>query len=123
MGWNTGVSFGLFASDGVLGRWLLPAFAAVVVVGLLVWLWRTESRWTGIALGLIMGGAVGNLVDRVRYGAVADFLDLHLAGYHWPAFNAADTGITVGAAMLVLDSLFGDGESHKKGDERGGKKQ
>ena len=73
---------------------------------LVIWLARADRRLIGVAIGLIVGGALGNLVDRVRYGAVADFLDVHAWGYHWPAFNAADSAITVGAVTLVLDSLF-----------------
>ena len=63
------------------------------------------------ALAMIIGGAVGNLVDRLRHGAVTDFIDLHVAGYHWPVFNIADSAITVGAALLLIDSLFGGKKS------------
>ncbi len=106
LGWNRGVSFGLFNSDNPWGRYVFVAVAAVVVAALLYWLWREATRWSTFAVGLIVGGAVGNVVDRVQFGAVVDFLDFHVAGYHWPAFNAADSGICIGAAMLVVESLF-----------------
>ncbi len=106
MGWNRGVSFGLFDGDSAINVWILPLVALAIVVALVVWLRRVQGVWLAFAIGLVIGGALGNVVDRLRFGAVADFLDFHVAGYHWPAFNLADTGITVGVAMLVLDSLF-----------------
>ncbi len=108
LGWNRGVSFGLFNSDSALNLWLLPFVALAIVVALLIWLSRVDGLLLGYAIGMVIGGAIGNVVDRLfrDQRAVADFLDLHLAGYHWPAFNLADTGITVGAAILIIDSLF-----------------
>jgi len=106
MGWNRGVSFGLFHSDSPVHVIVLSGIAMVIVIALLVWLWRAVSRWTAVALGLIIGGALGNVIDRLRFGAVADFLDVHAFGYHWPAFNVADSAIVVGAGMLILESLF-----------------
>lgn len=114
MVWNRGVSFGLFNDSGTWGRWLLPVLAAVISAVLLVWLWRIAERLTAVALGLIIGGAVGNLIDRlVHDGAVADFLLFHVGRYAWPAFNVADSAITVGAVVLVADSLFGKAERNK----------
>lgn len=115
MGWNRGVSFGMFDSDSPQNQWLLVALALVIVVVLLVWMKRAESRLVTIAIGLIVGGAIGNVIDRLHFGAVADFLDFYIGAYHWPAFNVADTGITVGAVVLVLDSLFVSSENDKKG--------
>jgi signal peptidase II len=115
MGWNRGVSFGLFNTGSAMAVWLLPALAAAIVVVLTVWLSRVDRLLLGAALGSIIGGAVGNVIDRLRYGAVADFLDFHAMGYHWPAFNLADTMITVGAAVLVFDSLFVRSEPGKRG--------
>ena len=115
MGWNRGISFGLMNRESAFNAWVLPLVAVVIVVILSVWLWRNERTIVAIALGLVIGGALGNVVDRLRYGAVADFLDFHAAGIHWPAFNVADTSITVGAAMLVLESLFARRESPKNG--------
>ena len=104
--WNRGVSFGMLATDGALGQWLLGAFALAVTVGLVVWLWRATTRWVALALGLTIGGAIGNVIDRARYGAVFDFLDFHVGGWHWPAFNMADTAISLGVAGLVLATLL-----------------
>jgi len=104
---NRGVSFGMFGSDSNLGRWLLTALALAIVCALAVWLWRVEKPWLAVALGLIIGGAIGNVIDRAMVGAVVDFLDFHVADYHWPAFNVADMGITCGAAVLIWDSVFG----------------
>ena len=113
MGWNRGISFGLFDGASSWNAEILSMIALAIVVLLLVWLGRVEKPLEAWAIGLIVGGALGNVVDRVRYGAVADFLDFHVAGYHWPAFNAADAGITVGAAFLVADSLFGGNKRRK----------
>jgi signal peptidase II len=104
--WNRGVSFGMFDSDGALAPWLLSSLALAVTVALLVWLRRVEHPLTAVGLGLIVGGAVGNVIDRVRFGAVVDFLDVHAAGWHWPAFNVADSAICVGAALLLADGLL-----------------
>jgi len=105
MGWNRGVSFGLFNTDSAINTWLLPALALAIVAALLYWLHRAESTRISVALGLVIGGALGNVVDRLHYDGVADFLDFYLGGYHWPAFNIADCGITLGAIVLVFDSL------------------
>ncbi|TVR95405.1 MAG: signal peptidase II [Rhodospirillales bacterium] len=112
MTWNPGVSFGLFREAGAAAAWLLPTIAAVVVAALLVWLYRIERLFLGMALAFIIGGAVGNVIDRILYGAVADFLDFHVMGFHWPAFNLADTMITIGAVMVVADALLAPG--HKR---------
>jgi signal peptidase II len=113
MGWNKGVSFGLFNQDSPYSAWVLSALALAITAGLLVWLWRVERRGLALAVGLVVGGALGNVIDRVRFGAVADFLDFHAFGWHWPAFNVADAGISLGAALIVLDSLFGGRERPK----------
>jgi signal peptidase II len=104
--WNRGVSFGMFNSGGAFAPWLLSGLALAVVVGLMVWLKRSDQLLTGLGLGLVIGGALGNVIDRIRYGAVVDFLDFHLASYHWPAFNLADAGICVGAVLMLVDGLF-----------------
>ena len=104
--WNRGVSFGMFDTAGALGPWLLSGLALAVVAALVFWLGRIEHSLAGAALGLIIGGALGNVIDRVRFGAVVDFLDFHAYGYHWPAFNVADSAICVGAALLLLDGLL-----------------
>ena len=99
---NDGVSFGILG--GLAPWWTLAAVGVAIAAALIVWLWRTQSTLTAAALGLIIGGALGNVVDRVRYGAVTDFLDFHVGGYHWPAFNFADAAIFCGAGFLLLDS-------------------
>ena len=104
--WNRGVSFGMLQGLGAILPWALAAVALAVIVGLVVWLSRTGQRPVAFGLGLVIGGALGNVVDRARYGAVADFLDFHLAGYHWPAFNLADAAICVGAVILIADGLL-----------------
>jgi signal peptidase II len=104
--WNRGVSFGLFNEAGAAGPWVLSGLAIAVVLGLLYWLRQADGRVTVAALGLVIGGALGNVIDRFRFGAVIDFLDVHMAGYHWPAFNVADAAICVGAGLLLLDGLL-----------------
>jgi signal peptidase II len=104
--WNRGVSFGMLDSDGALAPWLLSGLALAVVVALLIWLRQVEHPLPAVGLGLIIGGAVGNVIDRVRFGAVIDFLDVHALGWHWPAFNVADSAICIGAALLLVDGLL-----------------
>ncbi len=114
MGWNRGISFGFLNNDSPMNSWVLPLVTVLIVCFLAVWLVRAGYILVATALGLIIGGALGNLIDRIRYGAVADFLDFHAFGYHWPAFNVADAAITAGAAVLVWDSLFTGEEPSKK---------
>lgn len=107
LGWNRGVSFGML-SGLALPAWSLAILALTVSAVLLIWLWRTSSWLVSCGLGLLVGGALSNALDRLRYGAVTDFLDFHLAGWHWPAFNLADAGIVCGALALILDVLIAD---------------
>lgn len=104
--WNRGVSFGMFGTDSPWGPVLLSALALIISTCLVIWLRRVEERFLAAAIGLVLGGALGNVIDRLQYGAVADFLDFHAFGYHWPAFNVADSAITVGVVLLLYDSLF-----------------
>ncbi len=104
---NRGISFGLFQGEGASGAWLISGFALIVSVGLGVWMSRVKRRWPAAALGLVIGGALGNVIDRLRLGWVIDFIDFHVSTWHWPAFNTADAAITVGVAMLLIDGLFG----------------
>jgi signal peptidase II len=113
---NTGISFSLFQA-GELSRWIFTILALAVAVGLIVWLRRATSMWTAVALGGIIGGAVGNTIDRVRIGAVVDFLDFNAAGFHWPAFNVADSAIVVGAVMILAEGLFSGPRRGAKGDD------
>jgi signal peptidase II len=105
MTWNRGVTFGMLASDGETTRWLLIGVSLAVVGVLLVWLARTAARLPAFALAAVIGGALGNVIDRLNYGKVADFLDFHLAGWHWPAFNLADSAIVCGVVLLLLDTF------------------
>ena len=102
---NRGVSFGLFQSDGQWTRWLLAGFSLAVSFALAVWVRRAERPFTGIAMGLIMGGAAGNLIDRVRSGAVVDFIDVQALYFPW-VFNVADGAITVGIILLMAESVL-----------------
>ncbi len=106
MVWNQGVTFGLFHQDGALGPWILAGVALAVVAALTVWMRRAETRLVAVALGAIAGGAVGNVVDRARFGAVVDFLHAHAWGWSWYVFNVADAAIVCGVAVLVLDGLW-----------------
>lgn len=107
--WNRGVSYGLFQQEGGLGRWLLVALSLAAALGLGVWMLRSHSRLLAVALGLIVGGALGNAVDRAAYGAVFDFVHLHAGGWSWYVFNVADAAIVAGVVGLVLDSLRPNG--------------
>ena len=104
---NEGAAFSFLSDAGGWQRWFFIGLTLIVVVALLVWLWRLSrtERWTALALSLVLGGALGNLVDRLRMGKVTDFLDFHWQGWHWPAFNLADSAITIGVAILLLISL------------------
>jgi signal peptidase II len=103
---NRGVSFSLVRLDSPWGPWLLSGFALAVVAALLVWQWRARSALISAAVGLIAGGALGNVADRLASQAVTDFIDVHVGGYHWPAFNLADSAISVGVALLLFEALF-----------------
>lgn len=103
---NEGISFGLFQSDTDSGRWVISGIAIAVAIGLGVWLSRLTRIFPAVALGLVIGGALGNVIDRIRLGWVIDFIDFHVAAWHWPAFNVADSSIAVGVAMLVIDGLL-----------------
>lgn len=103
---NRGVSFGLLQGSGDLGRWLITALSLAVSFGLGIWLRRQTGRLPALGIALIIGGALGNVVDRVRQGWVIDFIDLHAGTWHWPAFNIADAAITIGVVILLVDGLL-----------------
>lgn len=107
LAWNRGVSFSMFSSDAGHAPYLLSGFALLVAVLLGIWLSRVKTLLPALGLGLVIGGALGNVVDRLRFGAVVDFLYFHYAGWGWPAFNLADSVITVGVGLLLIDGLFG----------------
>lgn len=116
LAWNRGISFGLFNTDGALGSWIFSGIAIAIVAILGVWLWRVRRPDLAISIGMIMGGALGNVIDRLRLGAVVDFLDLHISGFHWPAFNLADSFITIGALYLIIESFFAGKDSSLTAD-------
>jgi lipoprotein signal peptidase len=109
MVWNRGVTFGLLGGFGAAGHILLAVVALAVVAALAVWLRRAERLSVALALGAIAGGAVGNVIDRLRYGAVVDFIHAHAFGWSWYVFNLADASIVCGVAVLVLDGLLPHG--------------
>lgn len=112
--WNSGVSFSLLDNLGDKGAVILSVFAAVIVIMLFVWMYKEPNKYIKAAIGLIIGGAIGNIIDRVRFGAVFDFLDFHFEDTHWPAFNLADAFICIGAFVIVIISLFGCYKREKK---------
>lgn len=104
---NKGVSYGMFTQDGQSGQILLAVFAFVVAAALTLWLIRgRHTRWSAVGVGLIAGGAVGNGIDRLHLGGVADFIQLHGFGFYWYVFNIADVAIVVGVAALLYDTLL-----------------
>lgn len=107
MVWNQGVSFGMFASDEASRRWVLIVVSLAIVVYLVYWLKSLESKLLITAIGLIIGGAIGNIVDRMVWGAVADFFYFYYEEWFWPAFNIADSAIFIGVVILCWDSIVG----------------
>ena len=103
--WNNGVSFGMF-SNFANAKYFIFLINILIIIYLFVWFFRNQKIYIDYALSFIIAGALGNLIDRAINGAVADFLDFHLFGYHWPAFNVADSAITVGVIFIIFDELF-----------------
>ena len=99
---NNGVSMGLLRAEGDLGRWLLVAVTLAIASGVAVWITREANRIDAMALGLVLGGALGNIVDRVRYGYVVDFFDVYWRDHHFYVFNVADSAITIGVIVLLV---------------------
>lgn len=107
---NRGVSFGMFGGAPGWVPWALSAFAVLIAAALLIWMRVAKGAMLVAALGLVAGGALGNVIDRLRFGAVVDFLDFHVGAWHWPAFNVADAAISIGVLLLILDSFKSDRE-------------
>lgn len=114
--WNRGISYGLFQQSGI-GRWLLVAFTFAAVVGLGIWLWRARSLRLQLALAILVGGALGNLADRIAYGAVVDFVHLYWRDFSWYVFNVSDSAIVIGVLLLLVDSFMPGGPSRSEGRE------
>ena len=111
--WNNGVSFGMF-NNLEYGRYIFVVIVAIIAAIMLVWMYKSKNSIVSYALSFIIGGAFGNMIDRMVNSAVADFLDFHIYGYHWPAFNLADSAVFIGVAMLIFDDLI----LKKKKDEK-----
>ena len=113
--WNRGISYGLFQQHEEIGRFALILFSFVAIIGFLAWLRRITRGIPALAIGLIVGGALGNAIDRLAYGAVVDFILLHWGEWRWYVFNIADAAIVVAVALLLADSWLGNphrGNSH-----------
>ena len=108
LSYNRGAAFSFLSDQSGWQRWLLIGVALCVSFFLLRWLaqLRRDERWLAVTLGLVLGGALGNVIDRLRYGHVIDFIDVHYGHWHWPAFNIADSAITLGLIGLLLQLLF-----------------
>nr|WP_240953402.1 signal peptidase II [Sneathiella chinensis] len=113
MVWNSGVSFGMFAG-GETTRWLLIGLSLAISLVLVVWLARAHQKILGYGLGLILGGALGNVADRLHWGRVADFFDFDLIFMRWPAFNIADVAIVCGVILMLIENLFLEPKSTRK---------
>lgn len=117
---NPGAAWSFLADAGGWQRWFFIALASIVSVVLVVWLWRIRNERQAVlsaGLSLVLGGAIGNLIDRIASGEVTDFIQVLFGNWAFPSFNVADAGITVGAALLIIDALFFSGREQKKGPE------
>ena len=104
--YNKGVSFSFFSMNEAYGPWVLSGLSLIICCGLIVWLRKEKNKVNQIGIALILGGALGNVLDRIRIGAVVDFLDFYYGAYHWPAFNVADTAICFGAFLIFLQLIL-----------------
>ena len=107
MVWNRGVSFSFLEATSDFGRWALVALNVIIVGVLIYWLKGAKTKWVAISIGLVIGGALGNIYDRVKFGAVADFFQFHWDSWYFAVFNVADSFIFVGAVLLIINSTFG----------------
>lgn len=104
--WNRGISYGLFQAGSQNEVWFLVAIKSAITLALIIWLWRNRDMLTAVALGLLIGGAIGNTLDRVLHGAVVDFVSLHAGGFYWYVFNLADVWVVAGVALLLYDAFL-----------------
>ena len=112
MVWNKGVSFGMLTQDSAIGSWLLVGLSAVITLWFAGWLFVAKGKVQKLAIALVIGGAIGNAIDRIRFNGVIDFLDFHAFGWHYPAFNVADSCIVIGVFMLIIYTLFFEKSFH-----------
>lgn len=115
--WNRGVSFGMFNSIEN-SQIILSLLQGSIALILIILLYRNKDKYVSYAFSIIIGGALGNVIDRIKNGAVADFLDFHIASYHWPAFNVADSAIFIGVMMLLYKEFFMTDQSNIKNDRK-----
>lgn len=120
MVWNKGISMGLMTANGDLGRWILVAVTSIVTIALIVWLARCSDKWLSLALGALIGGALGNIIDRIVYGAVADFIHLHAFNWSFYVFNVADAMISLGVIILLFDGLRSEDKSPTRDESKSG---
>lgn len=116
--WNKGVSFGMFGSYGTFMPYILILVALSIAGIFLKWLLETKDPFQGVCHALIIGGAIGNVIDRARFLAVIDFLDFHAFGYHWPAFNVADISVCAGVGALIVSSFVADVRKNRKREQK-----
>jgi len=115
MAYNTGAAFSFLAGAGGWQRWFFIVLTTVISTVLFIWLKKlsTQAKLEAISISLILGGAIGNVIDRIYFGYVIDFLDVYVGSYHWPAFNIADSAICIGAALLIIDSFISKPEQEQ----------
>jgi signal peptidase II len=111
--WNRGISYGLFQQHSEWGRWFLTAFKLGAAIFLTIWLRRADTRVEAIGIGLIIGGAIGNAIDRILHGAVFDFAHFHIGSFSWYVFNIADAAIVIGVAVMLLGHLVAGRDAAK----------
>lgn len=104
--YNKGVSFSFLTSDSPYMPWVLSVFALIICVFIVIWMRQEKDKFTRIGFALVLGGAIGNVIDRMRLGAVVDFLDFYIGSYHWPAFNIADSAICIGVFLILIRAFF-----------------
>lgn len=105
---NTGAAFSFLSQAGGWQRWFFIGLASTISIAILIWMHglSAKKRWLPAALAFVLGGAIGNLLDRINYGYVVDFIEVYYKNYYWPAFNIADSAITIGAIMLIIDAIW-----------------
>jgi signal peptidase II len=124
LSYNTGAAFSFLSEAGGWQRWFFTVLALVISVALVVWIksLSQKERWNAIALSLILGGAIGNVIDRIIFGHVIDFLDVYYQQWHWPIFNIADSAISIGVAILIFEGLFGNKETGNRESDKNNKR-